>query len=352
MVMQMKLGRAAVVASMLFAGAGCGSMFGEQGMFRDSSQDYKKAVETPSVILPPGIESVPLRDIYVIPPVQDKFLAQGKFEVPKPVPLSAGNVGEVVRLQKLGDDSWALISVAPGQVWPQVRNFMAASGMQIVYADARAGVMESNWLTVEGQSLASRFQFRMEQGVQRGTSELHVLQMQQTGAAAGWPDKSDDPDQADEMLAAVAQFLADSAGSSPVSMIAEQGIAASGKISMQEASDGYTFLRLELPFDRAWASLGRALEKSSFEITDRDRSSGTYYVRFLQGGAEDEEEWWGVFWDTDDDEVLFDKVLVVSMTTLPTGPAATISIRPQDASVPFDERKTQELLSLIKGNIN
>ena len=154
------------------------------------------------------------------------------------------------------------------------------------------------------------------------------------------------------MLAAVAQFLADSAGSSPVSMIAEQGIAASGKISMQEAPDGYTFLRLELPFDRAWASLGRALEKSSFEITDRDRSSGTYYVRFLEGGAEDEEEWWGVFWDTDDDEVLFDKVLVVSMTTLPTGPAATISIRPQDASVPFDERKTQELLSLIKGNIN
>ena len=39
--------------------------------------------------------------------------------------------------RKLGDDSWALISLAPGQVWPQVRNFMAASGMQIVHADAR-----------------------------------------------------------------------------------------------------------------------------------------------------------------------------------------------------------------------
>ena len=111
-------------------------------------------------------------------------------------------------------------------------------------------------------------------------------------------------------------------------------------------------MRLELPFDRAWAPLGRALEKSSFEITDRDRSSGTYYVRFLEGGADDEEGWWGVFWDTADDELLLDEVLVVSMTTLPTGPAVTISIRPQDASVPFDERKTQELLSLIKGNIN
>ena len=54
--------------------------------------------------------------------------------------------------------------------------------------------------------------------------------------------------------AAIAQFLADSADSAPVSMIAEQGISAGGKISMQEAPEGYTYMRLELPFDRAWAS--------------------------------------------------------------------------------------------------
>jgi outer membrane protein assembly factor BamC len=212
--------------------------------------------------------------------------------------------------------------------------------------------MESNWLTVEGQPLASRFQFRMEQGVQRETSELHVLQMQQTGTVTAWPTKSDDPDQAAEMLRAIAQFLADSADSAPVSMIAEQGIAASGKISMQEAPNGYTFLRLELPFNRAWASLGRALEKSSFEITDRDRSNGTYYIRFLEGGAEDEDGWWGDFWDNADDETLFDEVLVVFMKALPTGTTMTITIQPQDVSVPFDKRKAQELLSLIKGNIN
>ena len=350
--MQVNRVKAILVGGLLLSSTGCGAILGDQGVFRDSSEDYKKAVETPSVILPAGTESVPLRDIYVIPEIDDKFLSQGDFEVPKPVPLSAGSGSEVVRLQKLGDDSWALISLAPGQVWPQVRNFMAASGMQIVRADARAGVMESNWLTVEGQPLASRFQFRMEQGVQRETSELHVLQMQQTGTVTAWPAKSDDPDQAAEMLRAIAQFLADSADSAPVSMIAEQGIAASGKISMQEAPNGYTFLRLELPFNRAWASLGRALEKSSFEITDRDRSNGTYYIRFLEGGAEDEDGWWGDFWDSADDETLFDEVLVVFLKALPTGTTMTITIQPQDVSVPFDKRKAQELLSLIKGNIN
>jgi outer membrane protein assembly factor BamC len=344
--------KASLICGSLLTSVGCGAIFGDQGVFRDSSEDYKKALETPLVVLPEGMDSVPLRDIYVIPEVDDKFLSPGDFVVPKPVPLSAQSGSEVVRLQKLGDDSWALISVAPGQVWPQVRNFMTASGMQIMQADARAGIMESNWLTVEGNPVASRFQFRMEQGVQRGTSELHVLQMRQAGDVNVWPTKSDDPDQAAEMLRAIAQFLADSADSAPVSMIAEQGIAASGKISMQEAPDGYTFLRLELPFNRAWASLGRALEKSSFEITDRDRASGIYYVRFSEDGADDEDGWWSGFWDSADDDILYDKVLVVAMETPATGSAVTISIRPQDVSVPFDKRNSQELLSLIKGNIN
>jgi outer membrane protein assembly factor BamC len=350
--MQMSVVKAVLVSILLLSSTGCGYIFGDDGVFRDRSQDYKKAPETPPVSLPAGTDSVTMRDIYVIPPVEDKFLTQGKFEVPKPVPLNTSGEADTVRIQKLGDQSWVLIDVAPGQVWPQVRNFMAASGMQIARADARAGIMESNWLVVEGQPLKSRFRFRIEQGVQRGTSELHVLQMRQSGSVNNWPDKSDDPDQAAEMQQSIAQFLANSADSAPVSMIAEQGISASGKITMQEASDGFPFLRLELPFDRAWASVGRALEKSSFEIADRDRSSGIYYVRFLEGGAQDEQGWWSRFWDSDKDHPLFDQILVVSMETQPGDPAVTIKLQPQDVSVPFNKQEAQELLVLIKGKIN
>jgi outer membrane protein assembly factor BamC len=349
--MQMKWVNAIVMSALLLSGTGCGSIFGEQGVFRDRSQDYKKAPQTPPVTVPTGMESVPLRDIYVIPPVEDNFLAQGKFEVPRPVPLSSGAGQEVVRIQKLGDESWILIGVAPGQVWPQVRNFMSASGMQIARADARAGIMESNWLAVEGQSLTSRFQFRMEQGVQRGTSELHILQMTQGGSSKAWPSKSDDPAQAAEMQQAIAQFLADSADSAPVSMIAEQGISADGKISMQEAPEGYAFLRLELPFDRAWASMGRALEKSSFEITDRDRSSGIYYVRFQSEAAEEEQGWWADLWNSEDGEFPADQIFLVSMESLPEQ-AVSIRLKPQDAGVSLSKREEQEMLTRIKGNIN
>ena len=328
---------------------GCGFMFGDDGVFRDRSEDYKKAPEVPVVAVPEGKDTRTLREIYVIPDVEEKVVPVGEFEVPRPAPLVAGDGEEVVRIQKLGDDSWALIALAPGQVWPQVRSFLSAAGMQVASVDARAGLIDTTWLSLEGKTLQSRFRFRMEQGVQRGTSELHVLQMNQS-RSSDWPPRSDDLAQETEMLSAVAQYLADSADSSPVSMIANQGLSAGGKISLQENEQGQTFIRLELPFDRAWASLDRALEKSSFAVTDRDRSNGIFYADFL-GPQEEEDE--GLFdWLWGDEEHEFqDESFLITLTAIDST-SVSIMLRPDDADLAFTKRGEQDLLAMIKGNIN
>ena len=349
--MATKAVRWSLLTLLLLACTGCGYLFGDKGMFRDQSEDYKKAPELPVVSVPPGKDSQALREIYVIPPIEDNLLLAGEFSVPRPAPLVAGAGEEVVRIQKLGDESWILIGVAPGQVWPQVRSFLTASGVGVARVDARAGIMDSSWLTLEGQAMASRFRFRMEQGVQRGTSELHVLQMNQAGDVDNWPAQSDDPAQAEEMLQAVAQFLADSTDAAPVSMIAEQGISAGGRISMQEAPAGYTYIRLALPFDRAWASLGRALEKSTFDITDRDRSNGKYFATFMGPDAGEEEGWLDWLWSSDEEHPMAGKQFLVSMQPLDEQ-AVSIRLQPQDEADNFDKREEQGLLALIKGNIN
>ncbi|MCX2975786.1 outer membrane protein assembly factor BamC [Candidatus Marimicrobium litorale] len=329
----------------------CGSIFGDEGVFRDRSEDYKQAPQIAPVELPDGMKSAEMEDIYVIPPVQDAYLDDEEFEVPRPTPLGSSATQELVRIQRLGLDSWILVGVAPGQVWPQVRNFISASGMQVARADARAGTMESNWVTLEGRPLSSRFRFRMEQGVQRGTSELHVLQMNQRGGEELWPAESDDASQEAEMLRALAQYMADSAETAPVSMLAEQGIRATGKIALVEAPEGYFYLRLDLPYDRAWASLGRALEKSSFIISDRNRSEGLYYVRFSADGSDDETGWWSRLWENQDDVIDEDQILLVSMEPL-SEESMSIRMNPQDAAIVLDKREQQELLVAIKGNIN
>ena len=349
--MSVKAVQVVSLSCVLLLSSGCGYLFGDKGVFRDKSQDYKKAPEVPVVAVPSGKDASALGEVYVIPPVGDELVLAGDFEVPRPAPLVAGEGEDIVRIQTLGDQSWALIAVAPGQVWPQVRGFLTEAGIGIGRVDARAGLMDSDWVELDGQPMASRFQFRMEQGVQRGTSELHVLQMNQAGDIDSWPGESDNPEQASEMLRAVAQYLANSAESSPVSMIAEQGISASGKISMQEAPDGYTFILLGLPFDRAWASVGRALEKSTFEITDRDRSTGRYYARFLGPNAEEEAGWMDWLWDSKDDHPMAGQMFLATVE-LQGEEEVTIRLQPQDDTSAFDKREEQSLLALIKGNIN
>ena len=197
----------------------------------------------------------------------------------------------------------------------------------------------------------SRFQVRIEQGVQRGTSELHVLQQNQAGDVGSWPDQSDDLELEAEMLRSLAQYIANSAEAAPVSMVAEQAISAGGRISMQESASGEPYLQLQLPFARAWASMGRALEKSTFSVTDLDRSSGTYFALFNGPSSEEDDGWFDWLWDGDDEFPHAGENFVVTLED--AGDAGVrIFLRPQEQGKELSVRDQQALLSLIKGNIN
>ncbi len=344
-------GRRLLAAALTLQLAGCGYLFGDGGMFRDQSEDYKRAPEMAPINVPPGMQSESLQEIYPIPPVGSAVVSPGEFEVPRPAPLVAGAEDQAVRIQRLGDESWALIEEAPGQVWPQVRSFLASAGINVIRVDASAGIMETDWLTLESAAMDSRFRMRIDQGVQRGTSELHVLQQNRAGDVASWPSQSDDAGQEDEMLQSLAQYIADSAGNAPVSMVAEQAISAGGRISLQKDSSGEPYIRLALPFDRAWASLGLALEKSDFEITDRDRSQGIYYLRFLGPAADEEGGWFEWLWGSDDDYPYVGSSFTASLQEMASDDMA-IYLRLQDGEEKLEEGERQVLLNLVKGNIN
>jgi outer membrane protein assembly factor BamC len=345
-----KVLKTAVPAVLVVACSGCGYLFGDKGVFRDTSQDYKKAPELPVVDVPEGKDTDELHEIYAIPPIDEELVLAGEFEVPRPSPLVAGAGDETVRIQKLGDETWALVASAPGQLWPQVRSFLTAANIPVARLDARAGVMETGWLSLEDQEMGSRFRYRIEQGVQRGTSELHVLQMYQAGDIENWPEESNDKEQEAEMLRAIAQYIANTTEDAPVSMMANQAISAGGKISMQESPEGYTFIQLGLPYDRAWASLGRALTASTFEITDRDRSVGNYYANFIGPEGEDDDGWFDWLF-SDDDHVLADQPFLISVTRLDEQ-SVSIRLQPQAEIEQWNKREEQALLALIKGNIN
>ncbi len=329
--------------------SGCGFLFGDDGMFRDSSADYENAQELEPIKLPPGRQSERINEIYAIPPIESEPQFASGDDVPRPAPLVSGNADQLVRIQKLGDDSWALIAVAPGQLWPQLRAFLSAANIEIARMDARAGIIETTYLELQNQTQPSRFQLRVDRGVQRGNSELHVLQMYQRNAE-GWPEQSDDGELESEMLRSVAQYIANSADTAPVSMMAEQSINSSARVVMDDDAQG-PLIRLELPFNRAWASTARSLDLSGFDITDRNRSTGIYYITYVGEQEEEKSGWFGWFGGGEDQHPAAGVPLLLTMETVGED-RMELRLRPEKDADALSVKEIQSLLVLIKGNIN
>jgi outer membrane protein assembly factor BamC len=332
--------------------AGCGFLFGDDGVFRDSSGDYRRAEELPPLEVPPGLESRGISEIYAVPEIEsrDASVNRNRSGTPRPAPLVAASADQLVRIQRLGDDSWVLVAIAPGQLWPQLRSFLSAANIEVARMDARAGIIESTYVNLQGVERPARFRFRVERGVQRGNSELHVLQMFQTNDDR-WPEVSDDLELEGDMLQGVAQFIANSADTAPVSMMAEQSISATGKVALVDGTDGELYISLELPFDRAWASLARALEVSGFEITDRNRSEGRYFVTYVGETDEDEGGWFSWLGDDEDLHPATGKPLLVVMEAVDEE-NMEIRLAPETPDVELSGEDRESLLVLIKGNID
>ncbi|WOJ93560.1 outer membrane protein assembly factor BamC [Congregibacter variabilis] len=327
----------------------CGYLFGDSGLFRDSAGDYREAREMSSISLPDGVSSDEFVDIYPIPEIESDPQFGDPNKVPRPAPLVSASADQLVRIQKLGEDTWALVAIAPGQLWPQLRSFLSAANIDVARMDARAGIIESTYLVLEEDPRPTRFRFRVERGVQRGNSELHVLQMFQTSDGDTWPAQSDDFNLESELLRGVAQYVANSADTAPVSMMAEQSISAGGKVSLGDDDQG-SFILLELPFDRAWASIARSLDLSGFDITDRNRSEGRYYLRYV--GDEDEEGSGWFAWLGDDDDHPADGVPLILDVEAQAPQRMMIRMSYEEGGASLTREQIEALLVLVKGNIN
>tara|TARA_R110001592_G_scaffold23259_9_gene91429 strand:+ start:9138 stop:10175 length:1038 start_codon:yes stop_codon:yes gene_type:complete len=275
--------RLTIVSLGLAVLSGC---FGGDGMFRDRGQDYRQAKLSAPLELPPGVSSETLDDQYVVPGIQAHKPLPGKFEIQRPEPL-AKNVGTAeVKIQTLDNQSWILLDGDPNQVWPRMRIFLGRAGLEIASADGKTAIIDTQWRDPVGDGASrERFRFRLEEGVHKGTSEIHVLV--QINGNDQWPDKSDDFKRESQMVRVVAQYLADQDTAGAVSILAQRSDG-KGKIFIEGGDGGLDsrHLRLQLPLDRAWAALGLALVKAGFEIEDDRREVNKYWLIYTDPEAE------------------------------------------------------------------
>ena len=129
-----------------------------------------------------------------------------------------------------------------------------------------------------------RIVFSIEQGMRDSNTEVHLRHQVQDGGPVSdlvgeeFATTSSVVKEVEEnLLRELGGYLAAEVSGVSVSRVGRD-IIGSTKAALDTAGDGQPILRLSLDFDRAWASIGQALENAEVLVTDRDRTEGTFYV--------------------------------------------------------------------------
>lgn len=291
--------------------SGCSWLFGEEGYFPGQSNEYLKAKQSADIVLPEGITAESIRDEYPIPTLALSQVLPAKFEVPRVEPLDTLDNKGSVRIQRFEQQQWILINASPSEVWPLVSNFLLSNNIALNTADGTLGLIETDWLSSSlmdtsvladidlanldfsepserrpvRQAIQEQFRFKLKAGVQKNTTEILVTQRSialndSVDTAPQWNQVSTLQMREDNMVKLLSEHLAN-APTQPSHSLLAQGIGSASRVIFDYDAEGRPYLALYLPFDRAWASLGLALNKASFKVSDLNRSAGIYYAHSI-----------------------------------------------------------------------
>lgn len=274
-----------------FSLSGCGVLFGDDGYFRNREDDYLKADSVEPLQIPAHLNADAVGELYPVAPLteEDTVFAQDtdRFETPRPEPLSASAMLEQVRIQRLDDDRWILVNVAPGNLWPRIRNFLNQNDLTVESTDVELGLMETSWLSFrDDPDRIDRYRIRIDRGVHPDTSEIHILHMSVNREEATqaeltrWPERSSSEEREafllDELAATLASEEIEGAGGT--SLIAQDiGGEVKSRIATVETEP---VLRLRLNRPRALGTLNHAAEQEGFTIYERDSEAGVFYLGY------------------------------------------------------------------------
>ncbi len=297
--------RATVVLLVLLV-TGCSWFSDDKGMFVDKSDDYLKATENKALVVPKNLDPERVQDPHPIPKITQRLRPEYfPNKPPRPDTIYATDNREQVRIQRLGDRRWLVIPEPPTTVWPKIKQFLAENGVGVSWESPRAGRLDTQWMQVDAsrsyrdvvRQLISqgklkdgldggvdRLRIRVEPGLRERATEVH-LRYENSEFASGGPDKlvdlSKEPSHSQDIeqkaLTELGAYIAARVSEQTVSMVAQE-IGSGVKSFMDVDAGGDPVLRLKLDRERAWATIGQALDRAKIEVRDSDSKSGVYQI--------------------------------------------------------------------------
>ena len=297
------------VAMIAAALAGC-STLQELSPFESKRVEYKAAQSGPSLEIPPDLTP---------PKFDDRYKAgtatlSGVNAANRSAVLSgAGGVLPAVsgmRIERAGSERWLVVPGTAEANFPRIREFWSTMNMNLVLDDSRIGLMETDWQenrariqedivrrtigkvfdNLYSSGTRDKYRTRIERGV-NSTTEIYVshrgLEEQNVGSTASpvfrWEFRKPEPEYEAEILNRMMQYLgAPREEASQIVKTALAPAAAAARVNQAEIvrSGGVSSLSMNDSFDRSWRRVGLALDRVGFTVVDRDRTAGTYFVRY------------------------------------------------------------------------
>lgn len=272
----------------------------------EEAVDYKSTVAGDPLSIPPDLTQANRDARYRAPEgtatyseyAQNAQAQQNAGDSDRILPQASG-----VTVMRDGDIRWLAINQPAETVYPKILEFWGEQGFTINSQDPRAGLMETDWAenrakipegwirSALGSILDSvfdsgereRFRTRVERV--NGQTEVYISHKKmvetptQDGTAFKWVFAEEDPGLNAAMLARLVVFLGSNVQNAHDMVAKAEQTTTQAQI--MQVSEAQASIALGEPFDRAWRRVGVAIDSAGFAVEDRDRSTGDYFIRYL-----------------------------------------------------------------------
>ena len=367
--------RVIVVAAALLVLAGCETTTNNF----TKKIDYKSAGGAPALELPPDLTTPQYDDRFSVTTASGLAAVQGTR--PKGPETIAPDANAEARIARAGTQRWLVVKTTPEIAWNTARQFWSSVGFAVAVEQPTLGIMETDWaenradvpntwlqqtigkyVDIFGSTYKrDKFRTRIERGNEPGTVDIYVSHRGSEQVPTGkidnvspsgftWAVMPPDPGLEAEMLARLMLRFGASEAQATASVQAATSTSAPERARLEKVANGSSQLVVDDSFDRAWRRVGLALDRVGFTVVDRDRSKGTYFVRYSNPESDGSKKDKGfldklMFWKTD-----VDKPEQYRITVAQADPNSLVTVQDPDGA-PDKSANGEKILALLKDQL-